>query len=218
MAEKINFRLIENPAEFQQLCEMYLHAKYPEFQSVDGRGGDAGIDGFIRWKEHIFQFHHPLSGGLRLDKLRRYINQAQALEGIKMWTFLCSASPTKSGWEYIESQRITVAFEIFILAGSSLAEEILKFPSIREEFFPRETLQTTKDVLSHTTKIQRDVEQIRKRLAKPKAERPREGDAPEELRMTEEHKSEIYALLQKCAEQEAKIKRRKNILYAKWAG
>ncbi len=200
------------------MCEMYLHAKYPEFQTVDGRGGDDGIDGFICWKEHIFQFHHPLSGGLRLDKLRLYLKQAQMHEGIKKWTFLCSASPTKSGWEYIESQRATVPFEISIIAASNLAEEILKFPHIREEFFPRETLQTTKKVLSHTAKIKRDVEHIRQRLSRAKVERPRKGDAPEELRMTEEHKSEMYARLQQCAEQEAKIKRRKNIPYKKWFG
>ena len=79
-------------------------------------------------------------------------------------------------------------------------------------------MQTTKEVLSHTAKIQRDVEHIRKRLSKPKVERPRKGDAPEELRLTEEHKSEIYARLQQCAEQEATIKRRKNTPYAKWVG
>lgn len=109
-------------------------------------------------------------------------------------------------------------FEISILAGSSLAEEILKFSHVREEFFPREALQTARKVLSHTAKIEQDVEHIRQRLAKAKVERPRKGDAPEELRMTEEHRSEIYALLQQCAEQEATVKRRKNIPYAKWVG
>ena len=157
MTEEINFRLLD-PARFHQLCEMYLHAKYPEFQPVDGRGGDAGIDGFIRWKEKIFQFHHPISGGLRLRKLKHYLEQARMHNGVRQWTFLCSVSLTRKAWEYIETQRTVVSFEISILAGSSLAEDILKYPHVREEFFPRETLHAVNETLSNTTEIRTKID------------------------------------------------------------
>ena len=45
MAGRIDFRKIETPTEFQQICERLLARMFPTFHPVNQAGGDAGVDG-----------------------------------------------------------------------------------------------------------------------------------------------------------------------------
>ena len=205
MAGRIDFRKIETPTEFQQLCERLLARMFPDFHPVNQAGGDAGLDGFATWGEQYFQFTHT-QGNVPVKKVRADLEKVTQFSGLKKWYFLCSRPLSINTWRFIEAQKAAHPFQIFIWDGAVLAEMLSKQPDLVDEFFP----EYAKKAHEGTQAIREDLDHLKKIVTRAKKRPPRHGDAPEGLEIDEHEKQDIYDLVMEIAEYEAKRRHQKN--------
>jgi hypothetical protein len=205
MAGRIDFRKIETPTEFQQLCERLLARTFPEFHPVNQAGGDAGVDGFATWGGQYFQFTHT-QGNIPIKKLRTDLEKVKQFQGLKKWYFLCSRPLSINTWRYIEAQKTECAFEILIWDGAVLADKLGNHPDLVDEFFP----EYAKKAYEGTNAIRDDINRLKKVVTRAKKKPPRPGDAPEGLEIDENERQDIHDLVVQLGEYEAKRRHRKD--------
>lgn len=199
MAGRIDFRKIETPTEFQQLCERLLARMFPEFHPVNQAGGDAGIDGFATWGDQYFQFTHTRSN-VPIKKVRTDLEKVKMLAGLKKWYFLCSQPLSVSTWRFIETEKASCPFEIVIWDGAVLKEHLSQQPDLVDEFFP----EFAKKAYEGTQTVREDIKGLRKAVTRVRNRPPRPGDAHEGLEATEDEKQDIRDLIMQLAEEEAR--------------
>ena len=205
MAGRIDFRKIETPTEFQQLCERLLARIFPGFHPVNQAGGDAGVDGFATWGEEYFQFTHP-KGNVALKKFCGDLEKMKRFQGLKKWHFLCSQSLSIKTWEFLEGQRGLCPFDIRIWDGARLKEELSKHSDLVDEFFP----EFAKKAYEGTRDIRKDLGGLKRTLTRVRKKPPRQGDAPEGLAIDENERQDIRDLILQLAEEEARRRKRKD--------
>jgi hypothetical protein len=215
MAERINFRRLETPKEFQELCERLLSRLYPGFHPVNQAGGDQGIDGFSLWGSELFQFTHT-EGNVPLRKVRADLDKVRGFQGLKKWQFLCSRSLSAETWRFIESQRAICPFEIVIWDGARLKEEISKQGELVDEFFP----EYAKKAYEGTEKIQTQIadvgEKLKKVIRDRKQGRPRPGDTEEGHAINDDERKDIQHWINELAADEAGRTKRKPNYQREW--
>jgi hypothetical protein len=205
MAGTIDFRKIETPTEFQQLCERLLARIFPEFHPVNQAGGDAGVDGFATWGDQYFQYTHT-QGNIPIQKLRTDLEKVKRMQGLKKWYFLCSRPLSINTWRHIEAQKTDCTFEILIWDGAVLAEKLANHSDLVDEFFP----EYAKKAYEGTEAIREDINQLKKVVTRAKKRPPRSGDAPEGFEVDENEKQDIRDLVLQSAEYEAKRRHSKD--------
>lgn len=203
MAGRIDFRKVETPTEFQQICERLLARMFPEFHPVNQAGGDAGVDGFATWGDQFFQFTHT-QANVRIRKVREDLEKIKQFRGVKKWYFLCSQPLSASTWQFIEAQRAVCPFEIVIWDGARLKEEISKHIDLVDEFFP----EFAKKAYEGTETIREDISRLKKVVTRARKKPPRPGDASEGLEIDENEKQDIHDLIMQLSEEEAQRRHR----------
>jgi hypothetical protein len=215
MAGRIDFRKLETPKEFQDLCERLLSRLYPEFHPVNQAGGDQGIDGFSIWGSEFFQFTHT-EGNVPLRKIRADLDKVRGYQGLRKWHLLCSRSLSAQTWRFIEAQRAACGFEIMIWDGSRLKEEVSRLPDLVDEFFP----EFAKKAYEGTEKIQTQIADVGEKLKMAIRGRSklhtRQGDATEGFEINEDEKKDILKWINELAENEPTRRRRKPNYQREW--
>jgi hypothetical protein len=205
MAGRIDFRKIETPTEFQQLCERLLARTFPEFHPVNQAGGDAGVDGFATWGDQYFQFTHT-QANVPIQKVRTDLEKIKQMRGLKKWYFLCSRPLSINTWRYIEAQKASCTFEILIWDGAVLADKLSNHLDLVDEFFP----EFAKKAYEGTQTIREDINRWKKAVTRARKKPPQPGDAPEGLEIDEDERQDIYDLIMQLGEYEAKRRHRKD--------
>lgn len=215
MAGRIDFRKLEGPLAFQDLCERLLSEVYPDFHPVNQAGGDQGIDGFAVSGSELFQFTHT-EGNVPLRKVRADLQKVRDLKGIKKWHFLCSRALSISTSQFIETQRSICDFEIVIWDGARLKAEISKHQKLVDEFFP----EFAKKAFEGTEKIQEQISRVGHELKGAIRDRhkvqPRPGDAGEGLEINKDERQDILKWINDLADDEGKRTRRKPNYQREW--
>jgi len=205
MAGRIDFRKIETPTEFQQLCERLLARRFPEFHPVNQAGGDAGVDAFARWGDQCFQFTHTRAN-VPIRKVRADFEKVRQFEGLKKWYFLCSQALSINTWRYIEAQKADCHFEIVIWDGAVLKELVSQHPDLVDEFFP----EYAKKAYEGTQTIREDIKGLKTAVTRARKKPPKPGDAPEGFEIDESEKQDIHDLIMQMAEEEARRRHKKD--------
>lgn len=204
MAERIDFRKIETPTEFQQICERLLARIFPDFHPVNQAGGDGGIDGFARFGHELFQFTHT-QRNVPLNKVRSDFEKVRTVEGVEKWYFICSQSLSIATWRFVEAQRAVCPFQVVVWDGAVLKELISKHEDIVDEFFP----EYAKKAYEGTNMIRQDINHLGNALTRLKRKRPRPGDAAPGGEISADEAAELRGLMVKAAEELAARKNRK---------
>lgn len=203
MAGRIDFRRLETPTEFQQICERLLARLFPDFHAVNQAGGDAGVDAFATWGELYFQFTHT-HGNVALRKLRADLEKIRQFKGLKKWYFLCSKPLSIATWRYIGAQKAVCPFEIVIWDSAVLEQLLSEHPDIVDEFFP----EYAKKAYEGTQNIRNDISRLGKAMTRARKKPPKPGDASEGLEIDENEKQDIRDLIMHLSEEEAQRRRR----------
>ena len=205
MAGRIDFRRIETPTEFQQLCERLLARMFPQFHPVSQAGGDAGVDAFAMSGDQYFQFTHT-HGNVPIRKVRTDLEKVRQFQGLKKWYFLCSQALSINTWRYIEAQKAACSFEIVIWDGAVLKELLSQHPDLVDEFFPEYAMKAYEG----TQNIRKDISGLKEAITRVRKKPPKPGDAPDGLEMDANEKQDIYDLVMQLAEEEARRRHRKD--------
>jgi len=146
----IDFDRIQGPAvsdssNFEKLCAQLIALEFPSSRAVDGRGGDHGVDAFVGnltgtgEPDVAFQFKffiETLTPGRR-KQIEESLSSALGRYRLKRWT-LCIPkvfTPAEHAWwERIASTNPLI--EIQLWDETVLVKLLLKYPAVREEFFP----------------------------------------------------------------------------------
>ncbi|MGH9352854.1 MAG: restriction endonuclease [Terriglobia bacterium] len=203
MAGRIDFRKVETPTEFQQICERLLARMFADFHPVNQAGGDAGVDGFATWGDRFFQFTHT-QANVPVQKVRADLEKVRLFRGVNKWYFICSRSLSVNTWRFIEAQRAACPFEIMIWDGARLKDEISKHPDLVDEFFP----EFAKKAYEGTETIREDISRLKKVVTRARKKPPKSGDAPEGLEIDESEKQDIRDLIMQLSEEEAQRRHR----------
>ncbi|MGH9430528.1 MAG: restriction endonuclease [Terriglobia bacterium] len=198
MAGRIDFRKVETPTEFQQICERLLARMFPEFHPVNQAGGDAGVDGFASWGDQFFQFTHT-QANIPIRKVREDLEKVRQVQGLKKWYFLCSQALSIGTWRYIEAQKAVCPFEIVIWDGAVLKELLSQHPDMVDEFFP----EYAKKAYVGTETIREDISRLKKVVTRARKKPPKPGDSSEGLEIDENEKQDIRDLIMQLSEEEA---------------
>jgi len=145
----VDFVRIQGPApsnsgNFEKLCAQLIALEFPSARAVDGRGGDHGVDAFVGnltgagKPDVVFQFKffiETLTPG-RKKQIEESLSSALGRYRLKRWT-LCIPkvfTPAEHAWwERLASSKPPT--EIQLWDETVLANLLLKYPAVREEFF-----------------------------------------------------------------------------------
>ncbi len=215
MAGRIDFRKLESPSVFQDLCERLLSRIYPEFHPVNQAGGDQGVDGFVVWGSEFFQFTHT-EGNVPLRKVRADLEKVRSFQGLKTWHFLCSRPLSSATWRLIEAERPACPFDIVIWDGARLKDVISKHQDLVDEFFPEFAKKAFEGTETIQTQIAKVGKELKRAVQARRRGRPRTGDAAEGLEINEDERGEIRKWINDLAEDEAKRTKRKPNYQREW--
>jgi len=204
MAGRIDFRKVETPTEFQQICERLLARRFSDFHPVSQAGGDGGIDGFATWGDQFFQFTHT-QRNVPLQKVRSDLEKVRQFQGVKRWYFICSQSLSIATWRFVEAQRAVCPFEIVVWDGAVLKELISKHADLVDEFFP----EYAKKAYEGTRTIRKDLTRLGNVLTRVREKPPKAGDAMPGGEVSAEEAVELRQMMAKTAEEQAARKKRK---------
>ncbi|MBZ5706553.1 MAG: restriction endonuclease [Acidobacteriia bacterium] len=121
-----------DPFKFQELCTVLLQKQFPSLRSVDGSGGDEGVDAWIPDTQTYFQFHAP-KVRVQRAKFSRYLQQAAKHSPAK-WVFITNRDFTRTQWRWIDELRHSVAFAVEVWGATELAGRLQVRPDLRDHY------------------------------------------------------------------------------------
>lgn len=88
-----------DPDRWENLCFALIHAKNPLVRTVNGHGGDEGIDAYVGPFEtpaviYQFKFFKSSLGTLQVKQVRDSLDAALAKRRDFKWILMCSKDPT----------------------------------------------------------------------------------------------------------------------------
>lgn len=129
---------------WEDLCFQVLHAHNPGVKTINGNGGDEGIDAYIGDFENpstIYQFKFFRSGFGKSQKSQIKKSLLSALErrsGFK-WVLVCNIDPTANAQRWFDAFRNKHDdVEIAFVFGSELKSWLFSVPKVRKEYFPNQ--------------------------------------------------------------------------------
>ncbi len=141
LKDEYNFNSLD-PDKWEELCFALMHAKGYPVKTVNGRGGDEGIDAFIGTYENpsiVFQFKFFRDGwGTKQAKqIEKSFNDALEKRSGFRWVLMCSADPTPAAVKAFEALRAKHPdVEIEYATGSEVKALLIEMPEVRKRYFP----------------------------------------------------------------------------------
>jgi hypothetical protein len=152
----IDFRQISGPKSskqdnFEELCSQLVLREYPEAKSIDGRGGDAGLDIYegvspsqpqVVWQAKLF--YEPIKQPQK-RQIRDSFQKVANMPSLTRW-ILClprNLNPSEEKWlQSLTSTCLGLSDQVSPVSiawwgDSKLRELLLRHQDIAKEFFPR---------------------------------------------------------------------------------
>jgi len=120
------------PLKFQELCATLLQRDYPSLRTVDGSGGDEGVDAWIPESATYFQFHAPKIR-VKREKMKRYLDQVARHNPAK-WIFITNRDFTRTQWKWFDVVKQSVQFPVEVWGATLLSEKLMAHRDISEHF------------------------------------------------------------------------------------
>ncbi len=131
-----------DPDRWENLCFALIHAKNPLVRTVNGHGGDEGVDAYVGSFEkpvEIYQFKYFKNsfGNSQAKQVKDSLNAALAKRNGFKWILMCSKDPTPEAMRVLDRLRDEhpdIAIEYHF--ASQIAALLIEFPKVRKEFYP----------------------------------------------------------------------------------
>jgi hypothetical protein len=126
---------------FEHLCRLILSIEYPNFHSVEGSGGDEGIDGYtgsILSPTAIFQFKY-FPGKLKTKRRKKIESSLDVASNLnpETWHLILPAELNPIDWKWWESLKSTYPeIEYQIWDHSALETRVLGYKEQLMTEFP----------------------------------------------------------------------------------
>lgn len=127
---------------WEDLCFQVLRARNPNVKTIDGSGGDEGIDAYVGDFEnpssiYQFKFFSKGFGKSQRDQIKKSFNAAAALRNGFKWILICNIDPSANALRWFDSFRAEHAdFDISLVSASEFKSWLYDVPKIRKEYFP----------------------------------------------------------------------------------
>lgn len=131
-----------DPDRWENLCFALVHAKNSLVRTVNGHGGDEGIDAYVgSFGEPIeiyqFKFFNNSFGKSQVKQVKDSLNAALAKRRGFKWILMCSKDPTPAAMRALDELRgehSDMAIEYHF--ASEIAAMLIECPRVRKEFYP----------------------------------------------------------------------------------
>ena len=131
-----------DPDRWENLCFALVHAKNPLVRTVNGHGGDEGIDAYVgSFGEPVeiyqFKFFKNSFGKSQVKQVKDSLNAALAKRRGFKWILMCSKDPTPAAMRALDELRgehpdMTIECHF----ASEIAAMLIECPRVRKEFYP----------------------------------------------------------------------------------
>lgn len=148
---RINLSTLRYDERFAEMCNLLVVKEVPGSKPLEGKGGDLGIDclkGKIDEPEVVFQ-HKYYPGRLNSTRRRDIERSLERVSKLrpKAW-ILCvpiDLTPKERQWfEQLRNEYPSIKLRYW--GQTDLVKLLIKYPKIREEFFPQVMEQTVKRI------------------------------------------------------------------------
>lgn len=131
-----------DPDRWESLCYSLIHSKNPLVNTVNGHGGDEGIDAYIGKFEspaviYQFKFFRNSFGKTQVKQVNASLDAALSKRSGFAWVLMCSKDPTPEAMKALEKLRdehSDMAIEYHF--ASDIAAMLIECPKVRKEFYP----------------------------------------------------------------------------------
>lgn len=150
--------------DFQKFCSVLLCKHLPEFQAVEGAGGDEGNDGFYASKDVLFQAYAPEKW--TCPKLRKKIDESlkkaaalrkKSMPKLKRFVLLTQRDLNHQANLYLHTSAEDHGFEAESWGESKLIAILTEHPEVKSEF-PEYLLPDVLEAIRATRTQQVDLE------------------------------------------------------------
>ncbi len=131
-----------DPDRWENLCFALVHAKNPLVRTVNGHGGDEGIDAYVgSFGEPVeiyqFKFFKNSFGKSQVKQVKDSLNATLAKRRGFKWILMCSKDPTPAAMRALDELRdehpdMTIECHF----ASEIAAMLIECPRVRKEFYP----------------------------------------------------------------------------------
>lgn len=131
-----------DPDKWENLCFALIHAKNPLVRTVNGHGGDEGIDAYVGPFEapaviYQFKFFKGSLGKTQVNQVRDSLDAALAKRRDFKWILMCSKDPTPEAMRALDALKDKHSdMEIEYHFASEIAAMLIDCPKVRKEFYP----------------------------------------------------------------------------------
>ena len=143
LKDDIDFRTLDE-SRWEELCYQVLHARNPCLETINGSGGDEGIDAYIGDFENpstIYQFKYFRNGFGKSQKrqVEQSLNRALMNRSGFKWVLICNIDPTADAQRWFDKLRAKHPdTEIEFVFGSKFKSWLINSPRVRKEYFPNQ--------------------------------------------------------------------------------
>lgn len=131
-----------DPDKWEQLCFELIHAENCQVKTVNGHGGDEGIDAYVGSFEnpdiiYQFKFFRDSFGTSQVRQIENSLKAALSKRTGFRWILMCSADPTPAAMRSLEALReknsnIEIKYEF----GSEIKARLIETPKVRKLYYP----------------------------------------------------------------------------------
>lgn len=149
----IDLKTLRYPERFHEMCNLLVLAEFSDAKTVEGRGGDEGVDCFIgtfHSPNIIFQ-HKYFVGRIKHNEKKQICNSLQRAcqKRPQKWILLIATDFTPSEQRWFESlQRKYPNTKIDYWGASKITRFLEKYEEIRQKFFPDEVKKAVRELTS----------------------------------------------------------------------
>lgn len=131
-----------DPDRWENLCFALIHTKNPLVRTVNGHGGDEGIDAYVGPFEapaviYQFKFFKGSLGKTQVKQVRDSLDAALAKRRDFKWILMCSKNPTPEAMRALDALKDEHSdMDIEYRFAAEIAAMLIACPKVRKEFYP----------------------------------------------------------------------------------
>ena len=130
-----------DPDKWENLCFSLLHARNPLVHTVNGHGGDEGVDAYVGSFEspaviYQFKYFRGSFGKSQVRQVEDSLDTALAKRRGFKWVLMCSKDPTPDAMRALDRLRDKhpdISIEYYF--ASEIAAMLIESPKVRKEFY-----------------------------------------------------------------------------------
>ena len=131
-----------DPDRWEQLCFELIYERNCLVKTVDGHGGDEGIDAYVGPFDtpsviYQFKYFRKAFGTDQVRQIKKSLEAAFSKRQGFRWVLMCSADPTPVAMRALEKLREEhLDVEIEYVFGSEVKAQLIEAPKVRKRYYP----------------------------------------------------------------------------------